>query len=71
MTTYRQRSEEIEVIVSKPDVRVRRIYEEPASHYGTRVLVDRIWPRGLTKAKPDIFISAGDSQSSTARNSGG
>ena len=32
-------------------VRVRRVYEEPERGDGTRVLVDRIWPRGLTKAK--------------------
>jgi uncharacterized protein YeaO (DUF488 family) len=33
----------------KPDVRVRRAYDEPQPDDGTRVLVDRIWPRGLTK----------------------
>ena len=27
------------------------MYEEPDPGDGTRVLVDRIWPRGLTKAK--------------------
>jgi uncharacterized protein YeaO (DUF488 family) len=32
-------------------VLVRRVYEEPERGDGTRVLVDRIWPRGLTKAK--------------------
>ena len=32
-------------------VRVRRAYEEPESSDGLRVLVDRIWPRGLTKAR--------------------
>jgi uncharacterized protein YeaO (DUF488 family) len=32
-------------------VRVRRVYEEPERADGTRVLVDRIWPRGLTKAR--------------------
>jgi uncharacterized protein YeaO (DUF488 family) len=32
-------------------VQVRRVYEEPMPGDGTRVLVDRIWPRGLTKAK--------------------
>jgi uncharacterized protein YeaO (DUF488 family) len=32
-------------------VKVRRVYEEPDAQDGTRVLVDRIWPRGLTKAK--------------------
>jgi uncharacterized protein YeaO (DUF488 family) len=35
----------------KPDVRVRRVYDEPEPDGGTRVLVDRIWPRGLTKDK--------------------
>jgi uncharacterized protein YeaO (DUF488 family) len=28
---------------------VKRVYEEPARSDGTRVLVDRLWPRGLTK----------------------
>lgn len=32
-------------------IRVRRVYEDPERGDGTRVLVDRIWPRGLTKAK--------------------
>ena len=31
-------------------VRVRRVYEEPEPGDGIRVLVDRIWPRGLTRA---------------------
>jgi uncharacterized protein YeaO (DUF488 family) len=35
----------------RPDVRVRRVYDGPESDDGTRVLVDRIWPRGLTKGK--------------------
>ncbi|HEX5291967.1 MAG TPA: DUF488 family protein [Streptosporangiaceae bacterium] len=32
-------------------VRVRRAYEEPESSDGVRVLVDRIWPRGLSKER--------------------
>ena len=32
-----------------PDIRVRRIYDDPVPEDGTRVLVDRIWPRGLRK----------------------
>jgi len=32
-------------------VRVRRVYEEAEPGDGARVLVDRIWPRGLTKAR--------------------
>jgi uncharacterized protein YeaO (DUF488 family) len=38
----------------KPDVRVRRVSDEPEPDDGTRVLVDRIWPRGLTKDKPRL-----------------
>jgi uncharacterized protein YeaO (DUF488 family) len=33
----------------QPDVRVRRIYDQADPQDGTRVLVDRIWPRGLRK----------------------
>ncbi len=28
---------------------IKRVYEEPAKNDGTRVLVDRLWPRGLKK----------------------
>ncbi|MBR8639840.1 DUF488 family protein [Streptomyces tuirus] len=30
-------------------VRVRRVYDPPEAEDGTRVLVDRLWPRGLAK----------------------
>ena len=30
-------------------ITVRRVYEKPARTDGYRVLVDRLWPRGLTK----------------------
>lgn len=29
--------------------RIKRIYEEPAETDGYRVLVDRLWPRGISK----------------------
>lgn len=32
------------------DVRIKRVYEDPAPDDGYRILVDRVWPRGLTKA---------------------
>jgi uncharacterized protein YeaO (DUF488 family) len=32
-------------------VRVRRVYDDPEPADGARVLVDRLWPRGLTKSK--------------------
>ena len=33
------------------DIIVKRIQEEPAQNDGTRVLVDRVWPRGISKQK--------------------
>jgi uncharacterized protein YeaO (DUF488 family) len=32
-----------------PMFRIKRVYEPPAPEDGTRILVDRLWPRGLTK----------------------
>jgi uncharacterized protein YeaO (DUF488 family) len=40
--------------MSTTNVRVRRVYDAPARGDGNRVLVDRIWPRGLTKEKADL-----------------
>src|ERR1035437_175542 len=41
-------------MAKKADVQVRRLYDTPARGDGTRVLVDRIWPRGLTKTKAHL-----------------
>lgn len=41
-------------MAGKITVRVRRVYEGPAEVDGTRVLVDRIWPRGLSKDKAHL-----------------
>jgi len=35
-------------------VRIKRAYEAPSPQDGTRVLVDRLWPRGVKKADADI-----------------
>jgi uncharacterized protein YeaO (DUF488 family) len=35
-------------------VRLKRVYDKPAKADGRRVLVDRIWPRGLTKKQARI-----------------
>lgn len=32
----------------------KRIYDDPAQEDGFRVLIDRIWPRGVSKAEADI-----------------
>ncbi len=39
------------MVNSKSAVQVRRIYDEPRTDDGTRVLVDRLWPRGISKAR--------------------
>ncbi|WP_190814234.1 DUF488 domain-containing protein [Saccharopolyspora pogona] len=39
---------------SKQNVQLRRVYDEPADQDGARVLVDRIWPRGMSKAKAQL-----------------
>jgi uncharacterized protein YeaO (DUF488 family) len=35
---------------------LKRVYDPPATSDGRRILVDRIWPRGITKA--DLQIDA-------------
>lgn len=35
-------------------VKVKRVYEKPARDDGHRILVDRLWPRGLTKEKARV-----------------
>jgi len=39
-------------------VMMKRAYESPAEQDGQRILVDRLWPRGLTKinAKIDLWL---------------
>lgn len=32
------------------DIHIKRIYEAPAKDDGYRLLVDRVWPRGVSKA---------------------
>jgi len=40
------------------NIRIKRAYEEPDREDGRRILVDRLWPRGLTKekAKVDLWL---------------
>ena len=37
-------------------IKLKRVYEEPTRTDGTRILVDRLWPRGLTKEKAQIDL---------------
>ena len=37
-------------------VAIKRVYNEPAESDGMRVLVDRLWPRGLSKERAHIDL---------------
>jgi len=37
-------------------LRIKRVYEKPAKEDGCRVLVDRLWPRGMTKEVAQIDL---------------
>lgn len=35
-------------------MKIKRVYEKPAKEDGYRILVDRLWPRGISKASAEI-----------------
>lgn len=39
-------------------IRIKRVYDAPSKEDGYRILVDRLWPRGLSKekAKVDLWL---------------
>lgn len=37
-------------------MKIKRVYEKPESEDGLRILVDRLWPRGLTKEKAHVDL---------------
>ena len=41
---------------ARTKIAVKRVYDPPAKSDGTRILVDRLWPRGLTKADAKIDL---------------
>ena len=46
-------------------VRLKRVYDDPSPDDGYRVLVDRLWPRGLTKERAAVDSWAKDAAPST------
>jgi uncharacterized protein YeaO (DUF488 family) len=44
--------------LAKPSIRLKRVYDAPAASDGMRILVDRLWPRGIAKdkAKVDLWL---------------
>ena len=46
-------------------IKIKRVYEKPDKEDGIRILVDRLWPRGLTKEKASIDLWLKDIAPST------
>ena len=46
-------------------LRVKRVYDTPAPTDGWRVLVDRLWPRGLSRERAQVDFWAKDLAPST------
>ena len=46
-------------------IKMKRVYESPSSQDGLRVLVDRLWPRGLTKERAAVDLWLKDVAPST------
>ncbi|HVW66621.1 MAG TPA: DUF488 family protein [Candidatus Peribacteraceae bacterium] len=51
--------------MSKAAIRLKRVYEKPSKDDSKRILVERLWPRGLTKAKAKIDVWMKDIAPST------
>jgi uncharacterized protein YeaO (DUF488 family) len=42
--------------MTQREIRIKRVYDEPSQDDGKRILVDRLWPRGLTKEKAKVDL---------------
>ncbi|MHA6645939.1 DUF488 domain-containing protein [Mesorhizobium sp. A623] len=42
--------------MTKHDVAIKRVYEPPTETDGQRVLVDRLWPRGVSKEHAELTL---------------
>ncbi len=38
------------------EIRIKRVYEEPEESDGRRILVDRLWARGLSKERANVDV---------------
>jgi uncharacterized protein YeaO (DUF488 family) len=50
-------------------IRIKRVYDAPSPSDGTRILVDRLWPRGLKKEQAHVDIWMRDLAPSSALRS--
>ena len=37
-------------------IKIKRVYDEAKKEDGKRILVDRLWPRGLTKTRAKVDL---------------
>jgi uncharacterized protein YeaO (DUF488 family) len=51
--------------MTTPRIALKRIYEPPSPADGRRILVDRLWPRGVSKARAHIDVWMKDVAPST------
>ncbi len=51
---------------SKHTLQLKRVYDEPTNGDGQRVLVDRVWPRGIKKEKAALDLWLKEIAPSTA-----
>jgi uncharacterized protein YeaO (DUF488 family) len=52
--------------ITADNIKLKRAYERPAAGDGTRILIDRLWPRGVRKVDAAIVQWAKDIAPSTA-----
>jgi uncharacterized protein YeaO (DUF488 family) len=50
---------------SHDNLRIKRVYEPASAHDGARILVDRVWPRGITKEQAGLTLWMKDIAPST------
>jgi uncharacterized protein YeaO (DUF488 family) len=61
-----EREKEAKLMTKKTlSVALKRAYDEPAASDGTRVLVERLWPRGISKERAHIDLWLKDVAPST------
>jgi len=48
------------------NIKIKRVYEKPDKEDGIRILVDRLWPRGLTKERAGVDLWLKEIAPSTA-----
>ncbi len=53
-------------MAKSPTIKIKRIYDSPAGDDGFRVLVDRLWPRGVKKEEAKLDLWAREVAPTTA-----